>query len=408
MQIICKTIFLSYSIFFCIFITQYASASEISLGKIKEIPGEEESNIIRYLGTTAIPLKAKQIIVMDYSTGKILLEKNAHEQMPPSSMTKIMTSYLIEEKLKKEEVSPASEFIVSEKAWRMGGSKSFMPLGEKVRLDDILRGIIIQSGNDACIVAAEGLYGSEENFVDAMNAKAQEIGMNNTHFVNSNGWPAENHYSTAYDLALLARLLITTHPEFYSIYSEKNFTFGKDQKGNLITQGNRNPLLYKDIGCDGVKTGYTDDGGYGIVASFIDNNRRYIMVINGLSSMKERANEALKIVYWLKQNFIIKKFYSKGDIIGEAPVWLGVKDKVQLEVTQDVLGLVLRSDQKNNIDIQKDIPSSISAPLNAGTVIGKMIITIDQEVQEIPLVAKESIDKVGFFKRIILYITNVF
>lgn len=239
---------------------------------------------------------------MDYSTGKILLEKNAHEQMPPSSMTKIMTSYLIEEKLKKEEVSPASEFIVSEKAWRMGGSKSFMPLGEKVRLDDILRGIIIQSGNDACIVAAEGLYGSEEIFVDAMNAKAQEIGMNNTHFVNSNGWPAENPYSTAYDLALLARLLITTHPEFYSIYSEKNFTFGKDQKGNLITQGNRNPLLYKDIGCDGVKTGYTDDGGYGIVASFIDNNRRYIMVINGLGSMKERANEALKIVYWLKQN----------------------------------------------------------------------------------------------------------
>lgn len=222
---------------------------------------EENNNIIRHPDTNAITLEAKQAIVIDYVTGKVLLEKDAYERMIPSSMTKIMTSYLIEEKIQKSEVSFDSNFIVSEKAWRMGGSKSFMPLGEMVRLEDILSGIIIQSGNDACIVAAEGLYGTEENFVEAMNLQTQKIGMKGTHFVNASGWPAENHYSTAYDLAILSRTLIKNHPEFYHIYSKKYFTFGKDQKGQPITQGNRNLLLYKDIGCDGIKTGYTDDGG---------------------------------------------------------------------------------------------------------------------------------------------------
>lgn len=368
----------------------------------------EDINIIRYPGTTVITLKAKQAIIMDYSTGKILLEKHAHERMTPSSMTKMMTSYLIEEKLKKGEVSLDSTFLVSEKAWRMGGSKSFMPLGEQVRLEDVLRGIIIQSGNDACVVAAEGLYGNEEEFVDVMNSTAGEIGMKNTHFVNSNGWSVESHYSTAYDLALLGAWLIKTHPEFYPIYSEKNFTFGKDQKGNPITQGNRNPLLYKDLGCDGIKTGYTDEGGYGIVASFIDKGRRYIMVINGLSSMKERAEESTKVVHWVKQNFVNKKFYSKGDVVDEVAVWLGIKDKVQLVISEDVSALALHSEQKNNLDIKTDIPFSLSAPLRAGDSGGKMIIAINNERQEIPLIIKESIEKVGFFRQIILYITSVF
>jgi len=389
----------------------FSAKKKQNLKKSEETKEEklvEDINITRYPGSSAIALKARQAIVIDYSTGKVLLEKNAHEQMAPSSMTKMMTSYIIEEKLKKGEVSLDSTFLVSEKAWRIGGSKSFMPLGEQVRLEDILRGIIIQSGNDACVVAAEGLYGSEEEFVDIMNSKAQEIGMKNTHFANSNGWPAENHYSTAYDLALLGSWLIKTHPEFYPIYSEKNFTFGKDQKGNPITQGNRNPLLYKDLGCDGIKTGYTDEGGYGIVASFIDKDRRYIMVINGLSSMKERAEESAKLVYWVKQNFVNKKFYSKGDVIDEVPVWLGVKDKAQLEVAEDVFGLSVRSEQKNNINIKKDIPSSLPAPLRVGDVAGKMILTIDNEEHEVPLIVKESIEKVGFFKQIILYITSLF
>ena len=252
------------------------------------------------------------------------------------------------------------------------------------------------------------MYGSEEEFVDVMNYTAQEIGMKNTHFVNCSGLSAENHYSTAYDLAILGAWLIKTHPEFYPIYSEKDFTFGKDQKGHPITQGNRNPLLYKDIGCDGIKTGYTEDGGYGIVASFVNKDRRYIMVINGLSSMQERANESPKLVYWIRQNFINKKFYSKGDVVDKVPVWLGVKDKVELEVADDVFGLVLRSEQKHHVDIKNDIPSSLSAPLKAGDVAGKMIITIDNDRQEISLLIKESIEEIGFFRKIILYITSLF
>ena len=314
----------------------------------------EDSNLMRYPGSTDVSVKSKQVIIMDYATSKILLEKNAKERMIPSSMTKILTSYLIEEKIIKGEASFDSRYIVSEKAWRMGGTKSFMPLGEMVRLEDILRGIIIQSGNDACIVAAEGLYGSEENFADAMNLKAKEIGMKDTHFVNSSGWPADNHYSTAYDLALLGTALIKNHPEFYHIYSEKEFTFGKDQKGSPITQGNRNPLLYKDLNCDGIKTGSTDKGGYGLVASCIDNGRRYIMVINGLSSMQTRAIEAINLLYWVKQNFINKKLYVKGEIVAEVPVQLGVKDKVNLLIAEDTSILVPRSEQ-NNIELKKEL-----------------------------------------------------
>jgi D-alanyl-D-alanine carboxypeptidase (penicillin-binding protein 5/6) len=413
MRVIFRTVFLLYLIFFgtcqCVFAANKSAINKkIKNIKTEKIIEEDASNIIQYPNSTAITLRAKQVLVIDYSTGKILLEKNAYERMAPSSMTKIMTSYIIEEKIKKGEMSLDSEFIVSEKAWRMGGSKSFMPLGEKVRLDDILRGIIIQSGNDASIVAAEGLNGSEEEFVDVMNSKAQEMGMKNTNFVNSNGWPDENHYSTAYDLALLSRVLIKTHPEFYPIYSEKNFTFGKDQKGNPITQGNRNPLLYKDLGCDGIKTGYTDLGGYGIIASFVDKDRRYIAVINGLNSMKERANESAKIVQWVKQNFVNKKFYSKGDVVGEAKVWLGVKDKVHLEVSEDVIGLGLRSKQQNEINTKIEVPSPLSAPLEAGDLVGKMVVTIDGEVQEIPVIVNESVEKVGFFRQIIAYIASIF
>ncbi|WP_425360199.1 MULTISPECIES: palindromic element RPE1 domain-containing protein [unclassified Candidatus Tisiphia] len=368
---------------------------------------EGNNNITRHPDTNAITLEAKQAIVIDYATGKVLLAKNADEHMFPSSMTKIMTSYLIEEKIQKGEVSFDSHFIVSEKAWRMGGSKSFMPLGEMVRLEDILNGIIVQSGNDACIVAAEGLYGTEENFVEAMNLQAQKIGMKDTHFVNASGWPAENHYSTAYDLAILSMALIKNHPEFYHIYSKKYFTFGKDQKGRPITQGNRNLLLYKDIGCDGIKTGFTDNAGYGMVASCIDDGRRYIMVVNGLSSMKKRADESLMLLDWIKQNFIHKKFYAKGDIIEEINVWLGVKDKVQLVAAEKLSMVVPRSNQEK-IDIKISIPPTVSAPLKAGDIVGKITVIVDNDVQEIALLAKESIDKVGFLKRIACYFNYLF
>ncbi|CAF0890217.1 unnamed protein product, partial [Didymodactylos carnosus] len=340
---------------------------------------------------------------MDFLSGKILLEKNAYERMIPSSMTKIMTSYLIEEKIQKGEVAFDTQFEVSEKAWRMGGSKTFMPLGELVNLKDILYGIIIQSGNDACIVAAEGLAGSEENFVDIMNKKAAEVGMRSTHFMNASGWPEENHYSTVYDIALLGQLLIKNHSEFYPIYSEKYFTFGKAQQGVAITQGNRNPLLYKDLGCDGIKTGHTDKGGFGLAASFVDDARRYIMVINGLSSMQKRAEESLALLHWVKQNFTTKKIYNKGAEIGEAEVWLGVEDKVKLIVVDDVSALVTRLGP-NKIESKMNFTSPIPAPIKAGEVIGKLIVVINDDTQEIALLAKDSVEKVGFLKQIWYYL----
>ncbi|WP_341763491.1 D-alanyl-D-alanine carboxypeptidase family protein [Candidatus Tisiphia endosymbiont of Beris chalybata] len=369
---------------------------------IKEQNNNIISNIIRYPNTSAIETRAKQVIIMDFLSGKILLEKNAYERMIPSSMTKIMTSYLIEDKIQKGEVTFDSQFVVSEKAWRMGGSKSFMPLGELVNLKDILYGIIIQSGNDACVVAAEGLAGSEENFVDSMNKKASEVGMNSTHFMNASGWPEENHYSTVYDIAVLGRLLIQNHSEFYPIYSEKYFTFGKDQKGRAITQGNRNPLLYKDLGCDGIKTGHTDQGGFGMVASFVDNARRYIMVINGLSSMQKRAEESLALLHWVKQNFTTKKIYNKGDEIGEAEVWLGVSEKVKIIVAEDVSALVTRLGA-HKIESTTNFTSPIPAPIKAGEVIGKLKVVTNEDIQEIDLLAKDPVEKVGFLKQIWCY-----
>ncbi|WP_341756617.1 MULTISPECIES: D-alanyl-D-alanine carboxypeptidase family protein [unclassified Candidatus Tisiphia] len=401
------SIFTLYLSLICLLISSIVSVKAEPHIKTVTSSTEDNCNIIRHPDTNAITLEAKQAIVIDYVTGKVLLAKNAYKRMIPSSMTKIMTSYIIEEKIQKGEVSFDSQFIVSEKAWRMGGSKSFMPLGEMVSLEDILNGIIVQSGNDACVVAAEGLYGTEENFVDSMNLQAQKIGMKDTHFVNASGWPADNHYSTAYDLATLSRALIKNHPEFYHIYSKKYFTFGKDQKGQPITQGNRNLLLYKDIGCDGIKTGFTDNAGYGMVVSCIDDGRRYIMVVNGLSSMKKRADESIILLNWIKQNFIHKKFYAKGDIIEEAQVWLGVKDKVQLVVAEELSMVVPRSNQEK-VDIKISIPSTLSAPLKAGDIVGKVSVTVDNDAQEIAILAKESIDKVGFLKRIACYFNYLF
>lgn len=390
-------------IIFCTFAGKAKATLQTNL--IKE-QNNTIADIIRYPNTTVVETSAKQVIIIDFLSGKILLGKNAYERMIPSSMTKIMTSYLIEDKIQQGDVTFDSQFVVSEKAWKMGGSKSFMPLGALVNLKDILYGIIIQSGNDACIVAAEGLSGSEENFVDSMNQKATEIGMRDTHFMNASGWPEENHYSTVYDLALLGRVLIKNHSEFYPIYSEKYFTFGKDQKGKAITQGNRNPLLYKNLGCDGIKTGHTDQGGFGMAASFIDNSRRYIMVINGLTSMKQRAAESLTLLHWVKQNFTTKKIYNKGDVVGEAEVWLGVEDKVTIIVADEVNVLVTRSGL-DKIESKINFNSPISAPIKAGAIVGKLRVITNDDTQEIALLAKESIEKVGFFKQIWRYLHAV-
>lgn len=392
---------------FCLLINPATAKKHELKGKKQKIENIDTTNIIRYPGTSEILLKSKQAIVIDYTTGKILLEKNANDRMAPSSMTKIMTSYLIEDKVKKGETSLNTEFIVSQNAWKQEGSRSFMPLDEMVKLEDILRGIIIQSGNDACIVATEGLYGSDENFAHFMNEQAKEFGMQNTHFVNSHGLPDPDHYSTAYDLSLLAIALIKNHPEFYPIYSEKSFTFGKTLKGDPITQGNRNPLLYKDVGCDGIKSGYTDDGGYGIVTSFVAEDRRFIVVINGLNSKQERADEALMILNWIKQNFTNKIVYRKGDIVADTKVWLGTNDKVELVATDAISTLLLRTEINKKINVFIEVSDSVDAPIKEGDILGNAKITFDNDTQIIPLIAKESVEKVGFLTSVWRYICYV-
>jgi D-alanyl-D-alanine carboxypeptidase (penicillin-binding protein 5/6) len=358
----------------------------------------EDPSILRHADTKNVFLKSKNAIIIDFETGKVLLEKEARTRIIPASMTKIMTSYLIEEKLKNGEATDDQLLPVSEKAWRIQGSKTFVPLGENVKLGDMLKGIIIQSGNDASIVAAEGLYGSEENFVDAMNEMAKKMGMTDTHFENASGWPLDNHYSTVYDLAQLGVRLIKDHPEYYSIYSEKTFTYGTDSKGNPITQGNRNPLLYKDLGCDGIKSGHTDEGGYSIVLSFVNDGRRFVAVINGLKSAKERSDEAYRILAWVRENFVNKKIYSKGEVVDDkAPLENGLSETVQVVVKEDVNLLITRSNQTFKAE---KLLESLNAPINIGDVAGKIKIIYDNIELEVPVIANENIEKIGFFKKL--------
>ncbi len=361
--------------------------------KAKEVEPDNAA-IIKAPGTSDIALHSTYAIVMDYHTGKVLLEKNADERMTPSSMTKIMTSFIIEEKLIKNEIKPDTMFMVSEKAWKTEGTRTFLPLNASVSVMDLLRGIIIQSGNDASVTAAEGISGSEENFVSLMNDMAKELGLTNTHFKNTSGLPEEGHYSSARDLAKLSIALIRHHPQYYPLYSEKEFSY------NNIKQGNRNPLLYNNLGCDGIKTGHSNEAGYGIVASCVDGDQRYIIVINGLKTMQQRANEARKILGWTKQNFLGKTVFKKGDIVEkEAPVWLGEKKTIALKTVDDISLLLPRNEQgKLEVKVQYDSP--IQAPIKEDQVIGKIIVTSPSVSYEVGLAAAESCPRASFFARL--------
>ena len=238
----------------------------------------------------ALETRAREAFLIDVTTGTVLLEKDADVSMPPASMSKIMTAYLVFGALKEGRISLDDKLPVSEKAWRKGGSKMFVEVGSEVSVEDLLRGVIVQSGNDACIVLAEALAGSEEAFAEQMTRKAREIGMEGSTFTNSTGWPDPNHRMTARDLAILAERMVQDFPDFYHYYSEREFTY------NGIRQGNRNPLLYKNLGADGLKTGHTEEAGYGLTASAERDGRRLVLVINGLESIKARSEEAERLI----------------------------------------------------------------------------------------------------------------
>lgn len=336
---------------------------------------------------------AKQVILQDVETGQVLFSKNHDQRMPTSSMSKVMTMYMVFDALKKGEISMDTEFKVSEKAWKKGGSKMFVEVGKKVKIKDLIRGVIVQSGNDATIVLAEGLAGSESAFALKMTQKAKELGMKKSNFTNASGWPDPNHYSTAEDLSILAKKIMQDFPEYYGFYKEKEFEF------NEIKQPNRNPLLYRDIGADGIKTGHTDIGGYGLIGSAANDNRRVIMVVNGLSSEKERADVGSKIIEWGLNGFENKTIYSVGSEVAGAKVLLG-KDEIVPLITKDDVRITVPVSGRENIKTTVHYKSPLRAPVLKGQQVGTLKISIpDMESFEFPLYAGQEVEQVGFFKR---------
>ena len=340
---------------------------------------------------------ARNAIVVDYQTGAVLLDKNADQRMPTASMSKIMTAYTVYTYLRDGRAKLDDMLPVSERAWRtgLGGDQSrmFVPYPGQVKIEDLLRGMIVQSGNDACVVLAEGLAGSEAAFVEKMNEVAKTIGLANSHFANVHGLPAPDHYMTPRDLVTLSRRLIQDFPQYYRYESEKEFTY------NGIKQGNRNPLLYKDMGADGIKTGHTEEAGYGLVGSAVRNGRRVIFVLSGMHSMKERASESERVLDWAYREFTDYTVAKAGDAIDEAPVWLGTQDKVPAAPATDAVVTLWHAARKD-LKVTAVYDGTVRAPVAKGQTIGKLLISApDNDPVEIPLVATQEVDKLGPFGR---------
>ncbi len=341
-----------------------------------------------------MPTKAKEAYIIDFETGQVLLEKAANQKMPTSSMSKVMTTIMVFDALKAGRISPSTEFKISEKASKKGGSKMFIAQGSDVSVEDLLRGIIIQSGNDATIAVAEGLYGDEDIFSEKMNARAKEIGMTNSNFVNASGWPDDNHYSTAKDLAVMSKFLIENYPEEYKMFAEEEFEFSG------IKQSNRNPLLNNKFKSDGIKTGHTEAAGYGLIGSATKDNRRVIMVLNGIESMSERAAESQRLMQWALNNFKNVSLLSSGKNIAQAPVAMGKEDTVALIAKDEIKATIAQSIRPEDVKMNAGFNAPLIAPIQKGDQVGALLIQIpNQDDIKIPLYAAENVERAGFFKR---------
>jgi len=345
-----------------------------------------------------IDTEAKHALVLEADTGQVLLDKGSEERIPPASMSKVMTAYMVFDYLKQGRAKLDDELPVSENAWRTQGSKMFVPLGSRIKIDDLLRGMIIQSGNDACIVLAEGLAGSTGAFVEQMNQKAKEIGLKDSHFANVDGLPDPDHYMTARDLATLALRTIQDFPDFYHYYGEKEFRFhtvAANYKEIDINQGNRNPLLYKDLGADGLKTGHTDEAGYSLLGSAKRGDRRVIVVLSGLPSMKARAQESERLIDWAFREFNNYQLFAAGDKVDDAEVWLGSEAKVPITVDKDLVVTLPRKSRKDmKVTVAYDKP--VPAPVKKGEPIGKVVVTAsDIAPAEAALIAGANVDRMG-------------
>lgn len=353
---------------------------------------------------------ASHAYLVDYDTGAVLLDKNADELMPPASMSKLMTAYILFEKIQSGQIKLDDTFEVSTNAWKKGGEKSgsstmFLKPHSKVKVEDLIKGIIIQSGNDACITVAENIAGSEENFAQEMTLRAREIGLEKSTFKNATGWPNKEHLMTSKELAMLAQKLITQFPEFYKYYSEKSFKY------NGIKQENRNPLLYSmPDQADGLKTGHTTKSGYALVGSAKskDGKRRLILVVNGLKSMKERGAEAKKIMEWGLREFENYSLFKDGQTVADIPVWLGADETVPAVLSKDALVTIHRLDKpKTKVIVSYD--SWVKAPVKKGAQIASLnVILPDGMTYRFPLVAAKDVEKIGFFGKMKAAISSLF
>jgi len=350
---------------------------------------------------SALETPAKQAFLMDMETGTVLLEKEADSLMPPASMSKLMTATMLFERLKEGSLKMEDTFPVSEKAWKKGGSKMFVEVNKRVSVYDLLRGIIVQSGNDACIVVAEALAGSESAFAQTMTEHAREIGLEKSTFRNATGWPDPNHRMTARELAKLAQYIIQNFPEYYSIFSEKSFQFGK------IKQGNRNPLLYSNSGADGLKTGHTEESGYGLTGSAKREDRRLIVVVNGLSSAKERGRESERLLEWGFREFDNYDLFEKGQEVAKARVWLGAKDLVPLSIDHDLTVTMSRKDRRS-MQVKLVYNEPIPAPIIKGSPVARLVISApNMKNIDVPLLAMENVERPGMIKRVMAAIKYV-
>ena len=339
----------------------------------------------------AIDTKADSAVVLDVNSNSIIFEKNADIKQGPASMSKLMLVYMVFERLQNQTLKLDQEFLVSKKAWKFGGSKMFVNIGDKVSVIDLLKGVIVQSGNDACIVLAEGLSGSEENMVDEMNDKGNQLGLTNTNFQNVTGWPHEDHYMSLRDIAILSRLIINDFPEYYYLFSLNEYTY------NDIKQFNRNKLVSID-GFDGLKTGRTTQSGYGLAASSLREGRRIVTVVNGLNSDKERINETKKLANWSFREFVNIDLYRADDTIHQAKVWLGKESFVPLIINED-LSLTVKKKNLNKFKVQLVYETPIVSPINKGDKIAELLIIDGDNIKKKDIYAGKNISKVSIFYR---------
>ncbi len=339
-------------------------------------------------------LSAVSYILIDAKTGRVIVEEQADTMLPPASLTKMMTSYIVAAEIAKGNAALDDQVLISKKAWSKGGSKMFVKVGDRVRLSDLIKGMAIQSGNDASIAIAEHLAGSEDAFSDLMNQTAHILGMENSQFKNATGWPAEGHYTSARDLSILAQALIRDFPEHYAVYSEKYFEY------NNIRQPNRNKLLWRDAAVDGVKTGHTEAAGYCLVASAEKKDMRLISVVMGTKSEEIRAVESQKLLSYGFRYYETHRLYGPEDVLTESRVWSGLSKSVGLGLGKEVFLTIPRGAQ-NNLKAEMSIDQVIKAPFEAGREFGKVVIVYNDEVIfNEALVALERVDEAGIFSRL--------